>query len=510
MVKLQALEEVLTTLNEIKESGLSIAEYFNYNEKEAKSFYNKVNHAINTETQSENKELQAKIKSDYTELKKSNSRNYLDNDTKTETNFIRDDEGKITGYYFKVYRRDKTPITGTLTRDEMNMIHRLYSYYGSSITQREISRKLPEYSLVDFKRILRAFNITKASGPFAPHMYEEHSEDQLKEIHAREKENDFLKRIERDEINDIKQAATKLARDNFDLQTRIVELSKDLNINITFPENWKDPQKDIKKSNKSMIIYLADMHVGAKCESYTLYPNPYDKKEIKRRLDQLLKCIKSFGHLDTLVINLMGDSLDGMDQQTARRDHIMPQCMDNMEQLETFLELTTSFIANCKAFANEVKVYSVKCGNHGGTWEYTANLALKNVIEKTFPDIKFVLFKEFIGAYEFNNHLILCCHGKDERFMKKGLPVNLDERTKIMIQEWLVANNFAGNENIHFVKGDLHSNALQSCKMFDYRNVLSLFGASDYSGFNFSQNSYGVSYDLFIGDNRTIGTFENF
>ena len=94
--------------------------------------------------------------------------------------------------------------------------------------------------------------------------------------------------------------------------------------------------------------------------------------------------------------------------------------------------------------------------------------------------------------------------------MKKGLPVNLDERTKIMIQEWLVANNFAGNENVHFVKGDLHSNALQSCKMFDYRNVLSLFGASDYSGFNFSQNSYGVSYDLFIGDNRTIGTSENF
>ena len=33
--------------------------------------------------------------------------------------------GKITGYYFKVYRRDKTPVTGTLTRDEMNMIHRL-------------------------------------------------------------------------------------------------------------------------------------------------------------------------------------------------------------------------------------------------------------------------------------------------------------------------------------------------------------------------------------------------
>jgi hypothetical protein len=37
-----------------------------------------------------------------------------------------------------------------------------------------------------------------------------------------------------------------------------------------------------------------------------------------------------------------------------------------------------------------------------------------------------------------------------------------------------------------------------------------LFGDSDYSQMNYVSNSYGVSYDLFIGDIRTIGTFENF
>lgn len=93
--------------------------------------------------------------------------------------------------------------------------------------------------------------------------------------------------------------------------------------------------------------------------------------------------------------------------------------------------------------------------------------------------------------------------------MKKGMPLNVDERTKVMLYEWLDSNNIKG-DNIHFVKGDLHSNSLNSCKKFDYRNVLSLFGASDYSNFNFSRNSYGVSYDLYIGNIRTIGTFENF
>lgn len=92
--------------------------------------------------------------------------------------------------------------------------------------------------------------------------------------------------------------------------------------------------------------------------------------------------------------------------------------------------------------------------------------------------------------------------------MKKGLPLNLDEKSKVMLYEWLHDHGIY-LDNVHFIKGDLHSNSLSSCKRLDYRNVLSLFGASDYSNYNFSRNSYGVSYDLFIGDNLVRGTFEN-
>ena len=92
--------------------------------------------------------------------------------------------------------------------------------------------------------------------------------------------------------------------------------------------------------------------------------------------------------------------------------------------------------------------------------------------------------------------------------MKKGLPLNLDEKSKVMLYEWLDEQKIYG-DNIHFIKGDLHSNTLSSCKRLDYRNVLSLFGASDYSNYNFSGNSYGVSYDLFVGEHLIRGTFEN-
>lgn len=97
---------------------------------------------------------------------------------------------------------------------------------------------------------------------------------------------------------------------------------------------------------------------------------------------------------------------------------------------------------------------------------------------------------------------------KDDQYMKKGLPLNLDDKSKVMLYEWLHDHGIH-SDRVHFVKGDLHSNSLNSCKRLDYRNVLSLFGASDYANYNFSRNSYGLSYDLMVGGSLLRGTFEN-
>lgn len=511
------------TLELIEKSGLTINAYFKANEKNPSSFYQAMSTIIedyeNGQTELEDivalynrlKNREHLIEDAPQELElfpkeeEVTEQQVLDTDDHVESSILRNSDGKVTGYYFKVYRRDKTPVSGTLSRDEMQLIYRWYSYYGAEMTQREISRHFPDYSLVDFKRILRAFNITKASGPFAPHMYEEKTEDELKEIQLREKENDFLRKIEKDELRDVKNAAVKFARENRDLKAQLEDIS---NIKVDLAGFTPTPIERGQNSQTSLVLHLSDMHIGAKCESNTLYPNKWDKEELNRRLTEILRNIAKFGHLHTLVINLLGDNLDGMDNQTARRDHIMPQNMDNLEQVETFMEVMIPFIDTCRQLANNVCVYSVKDGNHDGIWGYTAALALKATVEKLYPEVPFTLFKDFIGKYEFCNHTYLICHGKDEKFMKKGLPLNLDEKSKVMVYEWLEANNIHG-DNIHFIKGDLHSNALNSCKRFDYRNVLSLFGASDYSNYNFSRNSYGVSYDLFIGDIRTIGTFEN-
>ena len=438
----------------------------------------------------------------------------IETDDVADTSYIRDNDGKIKYYSYQIYRKNKNPLVGRLTREEMNTIHRLYSYYGDSLTQRVVSRHFVDLSLIDFKRILRAFNITKASAPFAPHMIEECSEEELRDIQLREKENSFLRKAEEDQIKNTEKLLKRYAQENIELKKQLRAASDFV---ISLPEGLQPTViEKLPETNQSINLYIADLHLGAAVTSGPMYTEniTYGFEEAQRRLSEVLKKLSSFGHFDVVNLVLMGDNVDcsGIYGKTARLDHDMPENMDVREQANKYIELMLWFIKTLTAKENglcsKVNVYSVPCGNHGGTFEYMCNKALLALINVQFPEISTTLWEEFFGVFTHNNETFICCHGKDDQYMKKGLPLNLDDKSKVMLYEWLHDHGIHG-DNIHFIKGDLHSNSLNSCKRLDYRNVLSLFGASDYANYNFGRNSYGVSYDAFIGGNLLRGTFEN-
>lgn len=438
----------------------------------------------------------------------------VETDDVAETSYIRDDKQKIKYYVYQIYRRNKSPLTGKLTREEMNTIHRLYSYYGDALTQRVVSRHFVDLSLVDFKRILRAFNITKASAPFAPHMIEEYSEEELREIQLREKENSFLRKAEEDQIKNNEKLLRKYAQENIELKKQLKAASSFV---VSIPKDIEHTViEKLPESNQNINLYIADLHLGAAMTSGPMYNEnvSYGFEEAQRRLSEVLRRLSSFGHFDTVNLVLMGDNVDctGIYGKTSRLDHDMPENMDAREQANKYIELMLWFIKTLAAKENglcsKVNVYSVPCGNHGGNFEYMCNKALLALINAQFPEITTTLWEEFFGVFTQNDETFVCCHGKDDQYMKKGLPLNLDDKSKVMLYEWLHDHGIH-QDKVHFIKGDLHSNSINSCKRLDYRNVLSLFGASDYANYNFGRNSYGLSYDAFIGGNLLRGTFEN-
>ena len=517
-MKQSTIKKYIQFLTEVKNSGKTLYDYCNNKCWEEngglvygyKGFVGSISSLKKEEFKNEEIQRILDLYYDVTNKKKpSVSVEQIDTDDRAETSIIRGEDGKIQYYSYQIFRKNKAPLSGKLTREEMNTIHRLYSYYGDSLTQRVIARHFVDLSLVDFKRILRAFNITKASAPFAPHYFEELSEEELREIQLREKENSFLRKAEEDQIKNTEKLLKKYAQENIELKNQLKDSQFTVNLNSIDTFKVKN-----KVSNGNTInLYLADMHIGASVNSSPLYGENlnYNTDEIIRRLKVVLTKLSEIGPFKRINLVLLGDNIDccGIYGKTSRLDHDMPENMDPREQANNFISILKWFVQSLLSnFTSEVYVYSVPCGNHAGNYEYICNKALFGTLNAAFPEVKTELWEEFYGVLEINDNKFICCHGKEQQFMKKPMPLDLNDKTKIMLYEWLDSKHIYG-DNIHFIKGDLHSNALSSCKKLSYRNVLSLFGASDYSNYNYSRNSYGVSYDLFINNNLIRGTFEN-
>jgi hypothetical protein len=517
-MKQSTIKKYIQFLTEVKNSGKTLYDYCNNKCWEEngglvygyKGFVGSISSLKKEEFKNEEIQRILDLYYDVTNKKKpSVSVEQIDTDDRAETSIIRGEDGKIQYYSYQIFRKNKAPLSGKLTREEMNTIHRLYSYYGDSLTQRVIARHFVDLSLVDFKRILRAFNITKASAPFAPHYFEELSEEELREIQLREKENSFLRKAEEDQIKNTEKLLKKYAQENIELKNQLKDSQFTVNLNSIDTFKVKN-----KVSNGNTInLYLADMHIGASINSSPLYGENlnYNTDEIIRRLKVVLTKLSEIGPFKRINLVLLGDNIDccGIYGKTSRLDHDMPENMDPREQANNFISILKWFVQSLLSnFNSEVYVYSVPCGNHAGNYEYICNKALFGTLNAAFPEVKTELWEEFYGVLEINDNKFICCHGKEQQFMKKPMPLDLNDKTKIMLYEWLDSKHIYG-DNIHFIKGDLHSNALSSCKKLSYRNVLSLFGASDYSNYNYSRNSYGVSYDLFINNNLIRGTFEN-
>ena len=409
---------------------------------------------------------------------------------------------KITGYKYDIKVHGKPTLIGTIDRDEMDKIYKLYSSQGSDMTRRQVSREFPRWTFNDFSRILRAFNITKASVPFAPHVIEEEDLDHLQQLQLENKESLYMKKYEAGELESIKKKYFELLQKNYDL-TEAMNLRESLKI----PEGFTLYVDPISSQTKKILnLYVSDLHIGARVTNESLYPNQYNYEEVKRRLNEVLSQIKAIKP-NEIIINLMGDNIDGMDGFTARRDHPIPQNMDNKEQANNFISLMSDFVFNLRGIAKNIIIYSIGCGNHDGDFGYVVTNWFLEAIKNKFDDVLVYASPRFLASYKINGQLWVISHGKAEAYQKSNLPLTLDEKTKNFIFDWLDSEKIEFDGQVHVVKGDLHSEAYTSCRRMDYRSVLSLFGDSDYAQYNFPINNHGMSYDLIIGQQILRGQF---
>ena len=421
---------------------------------------------------------------------------------------------KIIKYEYNITNNSGNAITtGYLTRDEYDDILFSYSSKGLNETRAEICKRYKKkFNSLELSRILSTFGINKSSDIHSPHKIEENT------IESLVKDSIYLDGVkEVDKIYKLKQkyykdaTVSKVAQNEIkrDITLDVAEL---FNSEIDFSRFPVIKNNTPVSSENNLMLHFADFHIGAEVSDTTPVKNTWNEEELYKRLHKVLIKIVNFNlKFDTIVINILGDMIDGMDGMTARRDHFLPQNMSNTEQARVYIESIIWFVSQLHSLelCNQVKIYSVKCGNHGGDYEYIVNKSIELALKNIFPDfVDFTLFDKFLNHYEFQNRLFIITHGKDEKDMKRNWPLNLNPDVKGKLHEYLRNNKIDYSyEDINIIKGDLHSENINTTEFYTYRNCLSLFGSSAYCQLNYSENTNGMSYELFLGEDMIRGTF---
>jgi hypothetical protein len=421
-------------------------------------------------------------------------------DERSKTDVIRNPEGLINKYTYNILVRDEKDFIGELTREQMETIVSNYPY----VTQKNCSAYFPYLTFVEFKKILRAFKITKDT-LFPQHLLEELDENTLAELALKAKEKAGLKKfvelkpiIIEKQLREVQEELFKLKEEKDFVVNAIKDVLK-LDIN-TINSNYFKYQET--STDKGLFIWLADTHIGS-CNKGALYSKPYNKDVYYDRLKQILTEIKDQANLykrfDKVTVGSLGDCLNSVNGYTTRGGHQLPENMNPKEQFQVYVESMIWFIDEIYKMniSNNIEFVSVEGGNHDGYFYHAANQSLRYLFELKYPELNFTLFEKEIDSISYGETELIILHGKDTKNQKHGFPKTLDIKTELFFDNFIKMNRIK-KDNILVVKGDLHCYASEYSKNngFKYINVPSIYGGSGWIDSNFGKTQPATIFHI--------------
>lgn len=251
-----------------------------------------------------------------------------------------------------------------------------------------------------------------------------------------------------------------------------------------------------KTNNLTLAIYTSDKHIGSTQDTNDMYKNVsnYESKMYDIACT-ILKLRKQFGIFQDLIYFDLGDALDGYNRKTTRGGHELEQDLNNREQFDKLVDTEIKFIKTIieNNVAKKYKAIATTNDNHSGDFSYFAWRLVFDYIQQVY-DIDTKISVDFLNFETIGRHSIVYTHGKDVKYRKNGLPLNLDNKTEIFIKQFILQHNLS---NVRVVKGDLHQSSFNRGKWFDYINISSLIANTSYTTTNFGSNSAGFYYEIF-------------
>ena len=100
------------------------------------------------------------------------------------------------------------------------------------------------------------------------------------------KENDYLKRLEQDRTKLTEVKLKKITKEYYDFKQQVADF-KEFLADIKIEANI-EVRKPVEVNEKTLMVYLSDMHIGADVSKYSIYENEFTLETAKERLNKRL------------------------------------------------------------------------------------------------------------------------------------------------------------------------------------------------------------------------------
>ena len=256
------------------------------------------------------------------------------------------------------------------------------------------------------------------------------------------------------------------------------------------------------------LVYT-DTHVGMSTnkDGYSLYGGVWNEEELMIRLQHIANHVLDNKNADLLIIDDLGDFFDGFDGKTVRREHDLPQNMDNQKAFDVGFQFKVQMLTILSKFYTKIIVNNICESNHSASFDYIVNSALKSYSEKVFPNVGVNNHRRFINHYQVFNYCFIISHGKDSTNLKFGFKPHLDPVQEGKINGY-IDEHFLLQQGvkIEFSKGDSHQYLFDNSTSdrFNYYNYPALSPSSAWVQTNFKKGKSGVVFFNYTEQGKQI------
>jgi hypothetical protein len=257
------------------------------------------------------------------------------------------------------------------------------------------------------------------------------------------------------------------------------------------------------------VLTYTDVHIGMDTDKFnkSMYATKWDKESVLDSANKIIKETYNNQSSHTLVIDELGDLLDGYNGFTTRGGHSLPQNMTNEQAFDLALSFKIKLIDELQCYYPNIIVNNICNDNHAGSFGYFVNSAFKQVINQKYPHLEVNNHNKFINHYFMGKVCFIITHGKDDSTLKFGFKPFLDAKGVEKIDQYCKHNDiYKKSDLVIFKIGDSHQALFDMCTSDDfyYYNYPALSPSSQWVQNNFKKGRRGFVIETFNELQNTI------